>query len=379
MLCVKRAEWTPADLKVVNKQNAQRLQYGTEALEYGTEALAWIDMWGSKSVTPRHILLPTYSVGGGEVSSGIGVSSPPDPTQSPRRTAMILPIFRSVDGERFVLLLQDAQSLGAVTTIDLSSESSPGLELLDATIEAAMRRFSTCHSGFFLNTIRGRGKSTSDLVLSLLPCVNLEESDWSLGVVFMDLSECICALTIADEWMAAHVAQQGAETRQSDASSTDLTDGGESMLDMNSFASLSGSGSGSVNISASGTTASTTSLHFVPLKRLTGLTELDPFSSSRMKWHGRFELDPMMQSAFSLPSLRRLLQSRMLDGTDQDQERRGAHGLSADEQAQYGALERQTLRTPSNLRGLRRLKVLPKSHNTLFKEFWKAVSESEGD
>ena len=309
------------------------------------------------------------------MSSAIGVSST-DPAEPPRRTAMLLPTYRSSDGEQFVLLLQDAQSLGAVATIDLSSESCPGLGLLDATIEAALRRFSTCHSGFFLNMLRGRGKSTSDVVLSLLPCVNLEDSDWSLGVVFMDLSGCVCALTMADEWMA-HIAQQGAETRQSDASSADLTDGGESLLDMNSLASLSASGSGS---------GSTTSLHFIPLRRLTGLTELDPFSSSRMKWHGRFELDPLMQLAFSLPSLRRLLlSSRMLDVvTNQDQERqqqqqqpRGVYGLSAEEQAQYGALERQTLRTPSNLRGLRSLKVLPKSHNTLFKEFWRKVSESE--
>lgn len=294
-------------------------------------------MWGAKTPKARTplVVLPSAEV----LQSALAARSERRaraPTSPPpeglRRSVLVFPTVRLSGGEPFVLLISGesgADALSAVCALDLST-ADDSVPFLDKTLESATRAFLTCHGGFF----RSRSNHPEGtLSWTLMPCVNFEE-DWALAACFVDVSTAVCPLTCADEWQLFHAARGDDET--------------------------------------------SLRLHWVPLRALSKLTMEDPFSpSGRTKHLEHFGLDPLLTAAFSLPSLRRHTETRMLRSNPSASSVALKAGLDEAEQAAYGTLEPRTLRTPTGLRGLRGLKVLPRSLGSLATEFWTKVHEQE--
>jgi len=275
---------------------------------------------------------------------------------------VILPVIQC-QSELYVLLLKSSENqfLSSVATFDLPATPSVGEDLLKTTLTLAAETFQTCHNGFFSQAMRRGNQNNEDLNWTFLPSVNLTE-DWALQFCLADLSLKLSALTLADEW--TYFQLQNLKMRQSldgeETASIDWTD-----IETNDSQSL----------------VFSSSLHFLPPKILTKLTMEDPFMSTSKCKHLNMELDHFLLEAFSLPSLRRMIQTRLIERRAMDTASLGhlKVGLDDEEEAKYGILERPTLRTPSNLRGLRSMKVLPRSIGTLASKFWQDVFDSEKD
>jgi len=303
------------------------------------------------------IILPTY------VESPAVQPKPVQPTTVARRTCVILPVIQC-QSELYVLLLKSSENqfLSSVATFDLPVTPNIGEELLLTTLTLAVEAFQLCHQGFFSQAMRRWNENNEDLNWTFLPSVNQAE-DWVLQFCLVDLSLKLPSLTLADEW--TYFQLQNLEIRQS-------LDGPEELA-------LPGSIDWTDIETNSQSLVCSSSLHWLPAKILTKLTMEDPFMSTSKFKHLNMELDHFLLEAFSLPSLRRLIQTRLI-------ERRGIDtgcllkvGLDDEEVQKYGTLERPTLRTPSNLRGLRSMKVLPRSIGTLASAFWQDVFDSEKD
>lgn len=293
-------------------------------------------MWKTVTTPQIKILLPTSqelqgALSPASVKKSRSLELPDHPI---RRTGLILPYLRNpITGEVHILLLGINRMLESIGAFDISFIQSIGPSLMHCMLENAEEKFRNFHQGYF-------NRSQEKLSWNLVPAVNIDD-DWSCLLALVDfesLSATFNPLTLSDEF------------RYNQLIGANQVDAPESSADDNTTPNHNHHDHAS--------------LHWIPLKLATSnLTMQDPILQSQTKYLGIFELDPLLRAALSLPSLVKHLDRFCDSGAMPNAEVEGV----------YGALEHRSMRTHSKAAGLRKLRVLPRSTQTLSEEFWKSV------